>query len=636
MYQLSTTRSPSFLGLHQGTGLWNQSNGGKGVIIGVIDTGVFPSHPSFSGANMLPPPAKWKGKCEFPNKTDCNNKLIGARLFNRAVSSAASILDEETVVDREGHGTHISGTAAGVFVENACFLGSACGTAVGMAPRAHLAIYKVCTKSGCSSINMLAGLDAAIEDGVDVISLSLSHQSIPFYDDHTAIGTFAAVKKGIFVSCSGGNHGPFKKSIRSEAPWVLTVGASTIDRSLRATAKLGDGQEFDGESVYQQKDFPDGTMLPLVYRASCAGNTSLFDVEGKVVLCDGSKDISHVDQGWEVNEAGGAAAILANREQFGFTVDANPHFLPATEVSYMAGQKIKAYINSTDSPTATILFGGTVIGDPLAPTVTSFSSRGPSVQTPGLLKPDIIGPGMNILAASPFHFDDTDTKLTFYIDSGTSMSTPHLAGVAALLKSAHPNWSPAAIKSAIMTTAGLLNAGKTAILDEKHTPADVFATGAGHVDPSKAADPGLVYDLEPDDYILYLCGLGYTDEQVGKIVRKPVNCTLGISQGQLNYPTFSVSLGPSQTFTRTVTNVGEPVSYYFVRIVAPKGVRINVKPRQLWFWRVGQKATYSVTFRRCGNMTTNDTYSQGYLQWVSRKHKVRSVISVMLTGGGGA
>ncbi|GFQ06989.1 subtilisin-like protease sdd1 [Phtheirospermum japonicum] len=365
-----------------------------------------------------------------------------------------------------------------------------------MAPRAHLAIYKVCTKSGCSSINMLAGLDAAIEDG-----------------------------KGIFVSCSGGNHGPFKKSIRSEAPW---------------------------------------------------GNTSLFDVEGKVVLCDGSKDISHVDQGWEVNEAGGAAAILANREQFGFTVDANPHFLPATEVS-------------------------TVIGDPLAPTVTSFSSRGPSVQTPGLLKPDIIGPGMNILAASPFHFDDTDTKLTFYIDSGTSMSTPHLAGVAALLKSAHPNWSPAAIKSAIMTTAGLLNAGKTAILDEKHTPAD-----------------------------------GYTDEQVGKIVRKPVNCTLGISQGQLNYPTFSVSLGPSQTFTRTVTNVGEPVSYYFVRIVAPKGVRINVKPRQLWFWRVGQKATYSVTFRRCGNMTTNDTYSQGYLQWVSRKHKVRSVISVMLTGGGGA
>ncbi|GFQ06988.1 subtilisin-like protease sdd1 [Phtheirospermum japonicum] len=499
---------------------------------------------------MLPPPAKWKGKCEFPNKTDCNNKLIGARLFNRAVSSAASILDEETVVDQKGHGTHTASTAAGAFVENACYFGSACGTAVGMAPRAHLAIYKVCTKSGCSDINVLAGLDAAIEDGVDVISMSLSHESIPFHDDHLAIATFAAVKKGIFVSCSGGNKGPFKKSIRNEAAWILTVGASTIDRSLRATAKLGDAQEFDGESVYQQKDFPDGTMLPLVYRASCAGNTSLFDVEGKVVLCDGSKDISHVDQGWEVNEA-------------------DPHFLPATEVSYMAGQKIKAYINSTDSPTATILFGGTVIGDPLAPTVTSFSSRGPSLQTPGILKPDIMGPG-----------------------------TPHLAGVAALLKSAHPNWSPAAIKSAIMTTAGLLNAGKTAILDEKHTPADVFATGAGHVDPSKAADPGLVYDLESDDYILYICA--------------------------------------SQTFTRTVTNVGEPFSYYFVRVVAPKGVRINVKPRQLWFWRVGQKATYRVTFSRCGKMTTNDTYSQGYLQWVSNKHKVRSVISVMFTGGGGA
>ncbi|GFP95490.1 subtilisin-like protease sdd1 [Phtheirospermum japonicum] len=132
MYQLSTTRSPSFLGLHPGMGLWNQSNEGNGVIIGVVDTGVFPSHPSFSGVNMPPPPAKWKGKCKFPNKTDCNNKLIGARFFNQA-ASVSSKLYEETIVDQKGHGTHTASTAAGAFVENACVLGSACGTAVGMA-----------------------------------------------------------------------------------------------------------------------------------------------------------------------------------------------------------------------------------------------------------------------------------------------------------------------------------------------------------------------------------------------------------------------------------------------------------------------------------------------------------------------
>ncbi|KAL3633560.1 hypothetical protein CASFOL_022322 [Castilleja foliolosa] len=628
-YQLSTTHSPSFLGLHPGTGLWNQSNEGKGVIIGVLDTGVFPSHASFGDVNMPPPPAKWKGVCEFANATDrCNNKLIGAQFFNHA----SNLDHEDSPLDQYGHGTHTASTAAGAFVQNACALGNACGTAAGMAPQAHLAIYKVCPKSGsCSRIDLLAGLDAAIEDGVDVISLSLSHISVPFHYDFIAIGTFAAAKKGIFVSCAAGNKGPFKKSIHNEAPWVLTVGASTTDRRLMAIAKLGNDQVLYGESVYQPKDdFPAGKMMPLVYGHSCR-NLSSLDVKGKVVLCDGDEDFYPLDQSSEVKDSGGAAAILANLENDGFTTDAEDHLLPATQVSYMAGLQIKAYINSTKSPKATILFKGTLYGDPLAPIVAGFSSRGPSVQTPGVLKPDIIGPGMNILAAWPSHLDaDTSgSKLTFDVSSGTSMSTPHLAGVAALLKRAHPNWSPAAIKSAIMTTAGRVNALRTDILDEKLTPADVFATGAGHVNPSNANDPGLVYDIEPDDYIPFLCGLGYTEEQVGTIANKPVNCTSKIPQGQLNYPTFSVLLGSSQTFKRTVTNVGEPFSYYVGSVVAPKGVKIVVKPYQLWFTRLNQKASFSVTFSRISNIT--NTYSQGYLQWVSRKHTVTSVISVKFT-----
>lgn len=140
----------------------------------------------------------------------------------------------------------------------------------------------------------------------------------------------------------------------------------------------------------------------------------------------------------------------------------------------------------------------------MAPEVISFSSRGPSLVSPGILKPDIIGPGVNILAAWPVSLDNLKNEVApFNIISGTSMSCPHLAGIAALLKSVHPDWSPAAIKSAIMTSASQHNLAHQAILDERHLPADIFAIGAGHVNPSSAVDPGLVYDLhlQPDDYI---------------------------------------------------------------------------------------------------------------------------------------
>ncbi|KAL8543838.1 hypothetical protein ACS0TY_004406 [Phlomoides rotata] len=630
MYRPLTTHSPNFLGLHRGTGLWKQSNFGRGVIVGVLDSGIFPSHPSFSGEGMPPPPAKWKGKCDF-KVTECNNKLIGARSFNLAANVSGT--DAEPPLDDDGHGTHTASTAAGRFVSNSSVLGNALGTAVGIAPLAHLAVYKVCFGSNCTESDILAGLDAAIEDGVDVLSISLGEDATPFFNDNIAIGSFAAMEKGIFISCSGGNSGPFNETITNDAPWILTVGASTIDRSIRATAKLGDGQEFDGESVFQPLDFPP-TLLPLVYAGSngkddssfCAnGSLTRVDVGGKVVVCDRGGGVARVDKGREVKNAGGAAMILANLEPNGFSTSADAHILPATHVSYASGLKIKAYTNSTGTPLATILFKGTVIGDPLAPVVASFSSRGPSVTTPGILKPDIIAPGVNILAAWPVSIEpNTD----FNLDSGTSMSCPHLSGVTALLKSAHPNWSPAAIKSAIMTTADVVNLEGNPILDQTLTPADFFATGAGHVNPSKAGDPGLVYDIAADDYIPYLCGLGYTDEQVGIIVRKTVKCTSKISQGQLNYPSFSVTLGSSQTFTRTVMNVGEAVSGYSVKIIAPPGVSVSVKPEKLNFTSVNQKETYYATFTRTNNGT--NTFSQGYLIWVSTKHVVRSAVSVKL------
>nr|A9QY40.1 RecName: Full=Subtilisin-like protease 1; Short=SbtM1; Short=Subtilase 1; Flags: Precursor [Lotus japonicus]BAF95755.1 subtilase [Lotus japonicus] len=632
---LHTTHTPSFLGLRQGQGLWNDSNLGKGVIIGVIDTGIYPFHLSFNDEGMPPPPAKWKGHCEFTGGSVCNNKLIGAR---NLVKSAI----QEPPYEDFFHGTHTAAEAAGRFVEGASVFGNARGTAAGMAPDAHLAIYKVCSskvKDECPESAILAAMDIAIEDGVDVLSLSLGLGSLPFFEDPIAIGAFAATQKGIFVSCSAANSGPHYSSLSNEAPWILTVGASTIDRKISASAKLGNGAEYEGETLFQPKDFS-SQLLPLVYAAAEKNNSSALcapgslrniNVKGKVVVCDLGGGIPFIAKGQEVLDAGGSAMILANIENFGFTTLANAHVLPAVHVSYAASLAIKAYINSTYTPTATVLFQGTIIGDSLAPSVAAFSSRGPSQQSPGILKPDIIGPGVNILAAWAV---SVDNKIpAFDIISGTSMSCPHLSGIAALLKSAHPDWSPAAIKSAIMTTANTLNLRGLPILDQRLQPADIFATGAGHVNPVRANDPGLVYDIQPEDYVPYLCGLGYSDREVTIIVQRSVRCfnVKSIAQAELNYPSFSILLGSdSQFYTRTLTNVGPANSTYTVKIDVPLAMGISVSPSQITFTQVNQKVAYFVDFiPQIKENRGNHTFAQGAITWVSDKHVVRTPISVI-------
>ncbi|XP_075505829.1 subtilisin-like protease [Primulina tabacum] len=636
---LDTTHSPNFLGLNQNMGFWRVSNYGKGVIIGVVDTGILPEHPSFSDEGMPPPPAKWKGKCEF-NHTTCNNKIIGARYLGKPLN--------ESPLDDDGHGTHVAGTAAGNFVKGANFFGSANGTASGIAPLAHLAIYKVCYLS-CSDSDILAGMDFAIEDGVDVLSISIGGFSFGFYDDDIAIGAFSAMEKGILVSCSAGNNGPSDRTVHNSAPWILTVGASTTDRKIRATAVLGNNEQFDGQSAFQPTDFPT-TPLPLVYAGTINKSDSLAPfcdpeslnrtslLKGKIVVCE-LGIVTATEKGEAVKNAGAAAMIVVNNARYANTTFSEFYGLPAAYVSYADGLTIKTYINSTSTPTATILFKGTVIGDDRAPVVAAFSSRGPNRVSLGILKPDILGPGVNILAAWPTSVENiTNTKSTFNIISGTSMSCPHLSGVAALLKSVHPDWSPAAIKSAIMTTADVVNLAKNPIEDETFLPADIFATGSGHVNPSRANDPGLIYDIQPKDYIPYLCGLNYTNRQVGVILQRRVDCLVesSIPEAQLNYPSFSLTfpsfnISTPQTYSRMVTNVGEPNSSYVVEIVPPPGIEVLVQPAKLDFSEFNQKLQYQVTFTRLNITTSNITFvQQGFLKWSSTRYSVRSPIAVMM------
>ncbi|PHU26084.1 hypothetical protein BC332_04416 [Capsicum chinense] len=582
--QLHTTHSPSFLGLHQNVGLWKASNSGKGVIIGMLDSGITPQHPSFNDNGMPPPPAKWKGKCELHFKA-CNNKLIGARNFVKTAKSP---------LDGDGHGTHTSSKAAGNFVDGANW----------------------------------RGYDASIEDGVDVISISIGGEARPLYEEIIAIGAYSAIEKGIFVSCSAGNSGPFSATIENGSPWILTVGASTTDRKISAVAVLGNGAKYEGQSAFQSAKIS-RKLLPLINGGNCETLARIV-IRGKIVLCETKGNLSETDKGQAVEKAGGAAMILRNEKDRGDTTYADLHVLPATHVSYIDGLKIIKYINSTSAPVATISFKGTRFGDEHASEVAFFSSRGPNTISSGILKPDIIGPGVNILAGWIETAEGVMPSVkSFNMDSGTSMACPHLAGVAALLKSAHPDWSPAAIKSAIMTTADFVNLGKNPIQDEKLNPADLFTIGSGHVNPSKANDPGLIYDIQPQDYVPYLCGLNYTDQQVTTVVKRKVHCTSRIAEAELNYPSFSINLGSgAQTYTRTVTNVGEASSIYTVQVIGVEGVALSIKPRILKFSTLNQKLSYQVTFKR----STSTNSSQGYIKWSSAKYSVRSPISVFISG----
>ncbi|OEL28812.1 Subtilisin-like protease SBT1.2 [Dichanthelium oligosanthes] len=654
MVELQTTHTPLFLGLdnaqkdtaaasHGGLG----RDGGAGVIIGMIDSGVFPSHPSFSDDGMPPPPARWKGRCDFHGPAPaCNNKLIGARSL---VSWSNSSIDRSPIDDL-GHGTHTASTAAGAVVQGAQVLGQGFGVASGMAPRTHIAVYKVCPKKGCALADILAGVDAAVDDGCDVISMSLATGSKPFHEDPIAIGTFGAIEKGVFVSMAASNSGPDASSVMNEAPWMLTVAASTMDRSIRSTVLLGNGLFFHGESTYQPADVSPSVSYPLVYAgasgkpfAELCGNGSLdgMDVEGKIVLCEigagPDYNITGEIKDSVVQSAGAAGMILANNFPQGHDTFADAHILPASHVDYAAGVAIKSYINSTADPVAQILFRGTMLGTSPAPSIAYFSSRGPSLQNPGILKPDVTGPGVNVLAAWPFQVGPPTARPLpgpyFNIISGTSMSTPHLSGIAALVKSRHPDWSPAAIKSAIMTTADVTDRAGNPILDEQRAPANWFATGAGHVNPDKAADPGLVYDIVPSDYIGYLCGL-YTSQNVSVIARQAVNCAAVkvIPESMLNYPSISVAFPQAWNWStpavveRTVRNVGEVPSVYYAAVdMLDDDVTVGVYPRELVFTEVNQEQSFQVVVWPGKN---GAKVVQGALRWMSDTYTVRSPMSI--------
>ncbi|KAJ8764088.1 hypothetical protein K2173_004989 [Erythroxylum novogranatense] len=574
------------------------------IIIGMLDTGIWPESESFNDEGFGPPPRKWKGSYRNSSNFICNK-------------------------DSSGQGTHTASTASGNLVTKASLNGLGMGTARGGVPSSRIAVYKVCWSDGCYEAAVLAAFDDAIADGVDIISVSLGFRdSCNYFNNSVAIGAFHALRHGILTSSSAGNSGPGLSTINNFDPWSLSVAASTIDRKFFTRVQLGNNHSYEGVSVntFDLKK----VMYPVIYGGNAPNTTGSFNnsisrlcsrgsldanlVEGKIVVCDAliNRNVPFLD---------GAAGTLV---QSGEPKDVAITFpLPASHLSLQDDMEVLFYINSTNKPTATI-FKSHEGNDTLAPYVVSFSSRGPNPVTPNILKPDIAAPGVDILASWPLHSPVTNVQgdnriVPFNILSGTSMACPHATGVAAYVKSHHPTWSPAAIKSALMTT------------PDTNMEAEL-AYGAGHINPAKAIIPGLIYDTEPIDFIKFLCAQGYSTHSLQLVTGDNSSCSEVINGTvwDLNYPSFAVSSSVSDVisrdFRRVVTNVGSPNSTYKASVFAPRGLHIQVTPSILSFSSINQKLNFVLTIEG----TVDVPVASASLVWDDGVHQVRSPIAVHL------
>ncbi|XP_078432548.1 subtilisin-like protease SBT5.3 isoform X2 [Wolffia australiana] len=657
--QIQTTRSWEFIGLETGgvipaESLWTKARFGEDVIIGNFDTGVWPESPSFSDEGLGPVPSRWKGTCErgLAEPVNCNRKLIGARFFNKGFRAVVGPIDPtlNTARDTEGHGTHTLATAGGSFTPRSNVFGFGNGTAKGGSPRARLASYRVCWprvngRAGCFDADILAAFDAAISDGVDVLSLSIAGQAVDYFKDGVAIGSFHAVKKGISVICAAGNFGPAWTSVTNVAPWILTVAASTMDREFPAYATLGNGTRLKGQSL-STSSLPQNQFFNLIVSSAAPsadsrpGEAELCfleslnpeKVKGKIVIC-AVGNVTDIEKSAAVTQAGGIGMILLNLEFQGYDVEARPFFLPAVSLSYEDGITILAYANSVESPRASISAPSTQLDASPAPFMAYFSSRGPNIITPEILKPDITAPGARVIAAfagesSPSGELYDTRRVPFNILSGTSMSCPHISGIVGLLKTIHPDWSPAAIKSAIMTTATTKDNKGEDILDSFFSPATSFSYGSGHVQPNRAADPGLVYDITPDDYLDFLCASGYDSSLLSSFVEDSFSCPLTPPRlVDLNYPSITVpSLNAKTIVKRRLKNVGPP-SIYTAHILPPRGISVIVEPDTLVFTRDGEEKAFSITLEVKPGAPVR-SYVYGSLRWSDSVHNVTSPLII--------
>jgi subtilisin family serine protease len=540
------------------------------VLVGVLDTGIWPEHPSYEDLGL--PPFEEEVGCEFNPSGDpllgddfnCQDKLVGAYAFLDTYLSVFDAEDGEfcnndtgecSARDSDGHGTHTSSTAAGDAKRPADIFDVPRGKTSGMAPGARLIMLRVCLLNGCFESDSTAAVDQAIADGVDVLNFSISGGSNA-YSDPVELAFLDFYAAGGLANASAGNDGPGAGTANHAGPWTNTVGASTSNRhftsTLVVTADNGDVFEAEGATI------TDGIAATDLIRAEdvagygdalCQTPLPAGSVTGMVVACERGI-IARVDKGFNVLEGGGAGMVLYNLAQA--DVETDNHWLPAIHLSDDEGI---AFVDFTDAHSGEQASwdpgsGTKVRGDVMA----DFSSRGP---VGDFIKPDVTAPGIQVLAGhSPEHIGTVGGPPgeLFQAIAGTSMSSPHAAGVAALIKSAHPDWTPGQIKSAMMTSAR-----RDVLKEDGVTPTDPFDDGAGSIRAAWAVRAPLTFDVTADEYF------ASADDPLGRI---------HLNLPSINAPAFLGSI----TTTRTALSVSNRTESYTVQAVADSGAQITVEP----------------------------------------------------------
>ncbi|HHU09870.1 MAG TPA: S8 family serine peptidase [Intrasporangiaceae bacterium] len=638
--QKQTDVSPQFLGLSSGGEAWAKGATGKGVIVGVIDTGIWPEHPSFADNGKLPKPTGPAADvpCEFGdtahNPDDkpftCQNKLIGARDMRTTYKLLQGPEVYNSARDYDGHGTHVASTAAGNRNVKAEIFGIDRGMVSGVAPDAGVIAYSGLGALGGYGSDLAAAIDQAVADGVDVINYSIGSSSPALGMDD--ISFLLAAHAGVYVATSNGNSGPRPATIGSPAvvPWLTSVGASTHNRTFENTITLGNGKTYVGTSLtegVETKPFVDAAD----HGNELCEKEKPFNpsIEGAIVLCKRGVN-ARVDKSEAVMNGGGAGMILYNLDDASALIT-DSHWLPSSHVRLTPGLEMKAYIASAGaSATASMTQGEKAKTQ--ANVMADFSSRGPN-RAPAsldLIKPDVTAPGVNILAGNTPTPSSGRPGQLFQSISGTSMSSPQVAGLFALIKQVHPDWSPAIAKSALMTTAR-----QNVVKEDGMTPADPFDFGAGHVNPGKTMkkgsmfDPGLAYDADTFDYIAFLCGNAPDWASLFGLCPTLEDAGYSFDATQLNLPSIGMSsVAGSHTVERTITNVSNKRLKPKVSVQAPAGYTVTVSPSRLDI-APGKSATFSITV---SNKTAPvGEWRFGSLTWSDSGYKARSPIAVAAT-----
>ncbi|XP_076881550.1 subtilisin-like protease SBT2.4 [Bidens hawaiensis] len=643
--KMMTTHSPKLLGLPQR--VWRARRGprnaGQGIVIGFVDTGINPVHPSFEYNSRDGNITRFPSVCQegpmFP-ASSCNGKIISARFFSAGAEARGNLnasVDILSPYDAVGHGSHVASTAAGNYGVPVIVNGFNYGRASGMAPCARIAVYKAIYPTMGTQADVLAAIDQAIEDGVDILTLSIGPDE-PSNKKLTMLSMFDifmlfARKAGVLVVQAAGNRGPDPYTVASYSPWAVGVAACNTDRAYPGTLVLGNGQKLEGIGLSTPSSLSRFFQSKLVLAKDAILTTGDFPktpefvdecqhlealdpviVHRSIVVCmfssgflNGTSSIPEIMNTAKTLGFTGFV-FLANPKLGDFIADSYPFAIPGIMIPKVSDAQIildyyekQTHRNNNNNNIVTAFNARAAIGEGRVanynekyPIVTRYSSRGPNIinveKTPfDLLKPDIIAPGHNIWAAwSPMSVKTPILSgYNFGLVSGTSMAAPHIAGIAALIKQRYPSWSPSMIASAMATTASVYDNRGQPIMAQGQGIYSLqrsthFDHGAGLVRPAQAIDPGLVFTSEFEDYMSFLCSVPNTDPEVIKTSIGETCAHAFNKPSDLNTPSLTISsLTGTRLVRRTVKNVANELETYMCAVFPPTGVAVAVNPP--WF-----------------------------------------------------